>query len=474
MPGPDSAVSGRAQRPSSYSAAPARTQSAYGSAGSAARRPQSSPYRSTSPSQRGAYSGAYASARTQASYGSTLPQSSQQRSYAQTRSAAGSAGRKSKKKTSPIKVLAIILSSMLGVVLLGLGGLYFYVSGMLNAGNESVVNNLAVETPPELTADQMNILVLGLDYTESDSGEVQRDKENPQADMILYVQYDKKAQTIEMLQVPRDSYMGEDFNTGGTGKINAVYKHGPHTDNKIQNIVEVFNEVFQLPVDHWVTIDMESLRSMVDVFGGGTGIPVNIPYDIVEYDDNGNVAYQLPAGVHNLKGYDLEFFLRARKAEGMNRGDIDRLDNQKIFYSALFNYMRTMSWQEMVKLMPFFLQYIETDINPLECAALGVSVMNVPNENVLMGTLPCILNQGAYYGKSLVVPIPPQEAADFLNAHFRPAEVPVGVEMLNIAILNGITGPVVPGEMKRVSDNGTVEDQPDSVPAESTSATDAA
>ena len=227
-------------------------------------------------------------------------------------------------------------------------------------------------------------------------------------------------------------------------------------------------------MDHWVTIDMESLRSMVDVFGGGTGIPVNIPYDIVEYDDNGNVAYQLPAGVHNLKGYDLEFFLRARKAEGMNRGDIDRLNNQKIFYSALFNYMRTMSWQEMVKLMPFFLQYIETDINPLECAALGVSVMNVPNENILMGTLPCILNQGAYYGKSLVVPIPPQEAADFLNAHFRPAEVPVGVEMLNIATLNGITGPVVPGEMKRVSDNGTVEDQPDPVPAESTSATDAA
>lgn len=397
-------------------------------------------------------------------------------SAAQRPSAGGYAGRKPapKKKVSAIKVLAIILSSMLGVVLLGLGGLYLYVSTMLNAGNESVVNNLAVETPPELTEDQMNILVLGLDYTESDSEEVQRSKENPQADMIMYLQYDKKAQTIKMLQVPRDSFMGDNFNTGGTGKINGVYAHGPNKDNKVQNIVEVFNEVFQLPVDHWMTIDMESLRSMVDVFGGGAGIPVNVPYDIVEYDKKGNVAYQLPAGVHNLKGYDLEFFLRARKAEGMNRGDIDRLDNQKIFYSSLFNYMRTMSWQEMVKLMPFFLQYIETDINPLECAALGVSVMNVPNENILMGTLPCILNQGAYYGKSLVVPIPPQEAADFLNAHFRPAEVPVGVEMLNIATLNGITGPVVPGEMKRVSDNGTVEDQPDSVPAESTSATDAA
>lgn len=357
--------------------------------------------------------------------------------------------------------------------MLGLGGLYLYVSVMLNAGNESVVNNLAVETPPELTEDQMNILVLGLDYTESDSEEVQRSKENPQADMILYLQYDKKAQTIKMLQVPRDSFMGENFNTGGTGKINGVYSHGPNKDNKVQNIVEVFNQVFQLPVDHWMTIDMESLRSMVDVFGGGSGIPVNIPYDIVEYDDYGNVAYQLPAGVHNLKGYDLEFFLRARKAEGMNRGDIDRLDNQKIFYSALFNYMRTMSWQEMVKLMPFFLQYIETDINPLECAALGVSVMGVPNENILMGTLPCILNQGAYYGKSQVVLIAQQETADFLNEYFRPAEAPVGLEMLNIASLNGITEPVVPGEMKQVADNGTVEAQPEPTP-ESVSTANAA
>src|SRR5699024_10763220 len=163
---------------------------------------------------------------------------------------------------------------------------------------------------------------------------------------------------------------------------------------------------------------------MVEVFGGGGGIPVNVPYDMVEYDEYGNVMYQLPAGMHSLKGDDLEFFLRARKADGMNRGDIDRLDNQKIFYSALFNYMRTMSWQEMVKLMPFFLDYVETDISPLQCAALGVSVLGVPNENITMGTLPVILNQSAYYGSSQVVPVAIPETAVCLNTYFRPAEAP--------------------------------------------------
>ena len=99
--------------------------------------------------------------------------------------------------------------------------------------------------------------------------------------MIMYLQYDKKAQTMKMLLVPLDSFMGDNFNTGGTGKINGVYAHGPNKDNKVQNIVEVFNELFQLPVVHWMTIDMLCLRCMVDVFGGGAVIPVNFQYDIV-------------------------------------------------------------------------------------------------------------------------------------------------------------------------------------------------
>ena len=136
------------------------------------------------------------------------------------------------------------------------------------------------------------------------------------------------------------------------------------------------------------------------------------------------------------------------------------MDDQKIFYSALFNYMRTMSWQEMVKLMPFFLNYVETDISPLQCAALGVSVLGVPNENITMGTLPVILNQSAYYGSSQVVPVAIPETAVCLNTYFRPAEAPVSEGLLNIPVLNGITEPVVDCEMKQIGSGGTVTDAP--------------
>lgn len=372
-----------------------------------------------------------------------------------------------KKGASPLKIAGIILGALFLLILLLFAGIYLYASFKLNAGNSAVVNDVKHEVPPELTKDKMNILVLGLDYTESDSAVVKRSKENPQADMILYVQYDKKAKTIKMLQIPRDTYVGPNYGTGGTGKINATYSHGENKENRVQNVVQVLNDMYHLTVDHWITIDMESLREMVGIFGGGSGIPVNVPYDMREYDSKtGALNYKLDKGIHNLKGDDLEFFLRARHAEGMHRGDIDRLENQKIFYSALFSYMKTMTWQEMVKLMPFFLNYINTDINPLECAALGVSVLGVPNENILMGTMPSILepNRAYYNNKYLVVPTAGKEAADFLNENFRPKEAPVPLSDLNIPVLNGLTGPVAHSELKQVSDNGTVADVPEPEP----------
>ena len=84
--------------------------------------------------------------------------------------------------------------------------------------------------PPELQEEQMNILVLGLDYdNEQNANEAElgvvRSKENPMADMLLYVQYNKKTRQVRMLQVPRDMFVVTDESwhgyTMGTGKINA-------------------------------------------------------------------------------------------------------------------------------------------------------------------------------------------------------------------------------------------------------------
>ena len=88
---------------------------------------------------------------------------------------------------------------------------------MLNGGNAAVQNASGFNelVPPELQEEQLNILVLGLDYddeqnaNEAEEGVV-RSEENPMADMLLYVQYNKKTQQIRMLQIPRDMFVVTD------------------------------------------------------------------------------------------------------------------------------------------------------------------------------------------------------------------------------------------------------------------------
>lgn len=72
-----------------------------------------------------------------------------------------------------------------------------------------------IRTADELKGDVMNILVCGIDWNEG--------RTSANTDVIMYVTLDIKSKKVSAFQIPRDTYIGEDVNTGNTGKINAVY-----------------------------------------------------------------------------------------------------------------------------------------------------------------------------------------------------------------------------------------------------------
>ncbi|WP_367925778.1 LCP family protein [uncultured Ruthenibacterium sp.] len=389
--------------------------------------------------------------------------SSRQRSVQSTRSTAHAVDphapvtsrRRKKKRSTGKKVLAAFLVVLL-ITAGALGAFYWYVADSLKPEvSGSLTEEIA--TPPEYGKDLTNILVLGIDYDDNPEEEalgVQRSK-NGNTDMILYVQFNKKENTVHMLQIPRDTYVGLDLPTGGTGRINALYAHGEDQENRVQNLAQVLYDQLKLPVDDYVVIDMQMLKGMMTALGDQFALEVYVP---VTMEYNGS---RLEQGYHWLQGEELEFFLRQRKdASATPRGDLDRLNNQRYFYAALFKYMLTMSWQEMVKLMPVFLQYVETDISPLDCAALGVAALNVPAENILMGRLPVYGTQVKADGSNWVSGIAIQETADFLNEYFRPADAPVSADELNIQLPAPVSemGAVVDPEMSQMGTDGTVAD----------------
>lgn len=218
-------------------------------------------------------------------------------------------------------------------------------------------------------SDVLNFLLLGIDYEEG------RDFKN--TDMVMYINFDVKNSQLNMLQIPRDSYVG--MESTPNGKINAVMASGPDTENPINNIVDVIENQFKLPVDYYLSLDMDGMRDMVDALGG---IEVYVPKEL-SFDGS-----YLPPGLQLLDGAAAEFFVRVRIGEGFERSDIDRLENQRYFYAAFFRRLMNVGASDMLNLLPIFEKYVSTDFSESDILALINSLKATGSEGMLFARVP--------------------------------------------------------------------------------------
>ena len=121
---------------------------------------------------------------------------------------------KKKKKAKTLRTFIIAAVCVLAVVF----GANALINGMYQHGDKVDGD---IRTADELKGDVINILVCGIDWNEG--------RTSANTDVIMYVTLDIKSKKVSAFQIPRDTYIGEDVNTGNTGKINAVYgKNGSY------------------------------------------------------------------------------------------------------------------------------------------------------------------------------------------------------------------------------------------------------
>lgn len=318
-----------------------------------------------------------------------------------------SAPRRRKKKRSVLKTVLISLGCFVGVLAIGLFGLYQWVVRSISPEGGNPTINEIINTPTEYKGDVVNVLVCGIDYEEGRaySGDGSNDG---MTDMIMYVNFDVANHKINMLQIPRDTYPGEEYKHGNTGKINAVALY----NDGISSLMELIHEQYKLPVDYYVTIDMQSLKEIVDLFGG---IEVYIPKDI-SYKGS-----TLEQGYRNLDGEAAEFFVRNRNYA---QADIARLDMQRYFYQGLFARIRTATVWDLAKLAPVALKYVETNIPMDELISMGVSFLQVDSANIMMCKLPTYSAAQRYNDQSHLI-CDVAKTTDLLNQYFRTYGGPV-------------------------------------------------
>ena len=316
-------------------------------------------------------------------------------------------------RRSPWKpVIAVLL-----ILALVLGGLYWWVVHSISPGGGTPSIPELIRTPSEFKGDVVNVLVCGIDYEEGRGYGNDGDSNDGMTDMIMYVSFDVANKKISMMQIPRNVVVG-DKAPASNGQINSVALTG----GGIAALAQTINDQLKLPVDEWVSIDMESLRKVVDVFGG---VWVTVPHDI-EY-----AGSRIEQGYRKLDGAAAEFFVRNRKGEGYSNSDLDRLMMQRYFYQGLLRELREMTVWDAAKMVPVACSYVKTSMPTSTIVSLAVSLLKVDSADIMLCRMP-VYQAAQYYNGNSVVVADAVGTADLLNQYFRTYGGPVPAEELDL------------------------------------------
>lgn len=197
-----------------------------------------------------------------------------------------------------LMVLLIVLASLL-IYKVGRAMYDSYIGGAEEEPDTSHVDPVIYETTPVAQSTKVGYYLLGVMGDEDAEGET---------DLLSLVCFDKEKKTMRILQMPQDTYLGEDdtFKVKRLSEVfatpqdllwcnvcrcrvyePAVGEEMTHADcgsklatkegSSTVNLVEVFNHQYGLPIDGYFLFEQETFRKLVDLIGGVT---VDLAFDV--------------------------------------------------------------------------------------------------------------------------------------------------------------------------------------------------
>jgi LCP family protein required for cell wall assembly len=170
---------------------------------------------------------------------------------------------------------------------------------------------------PEQTAAQKPVTFL---LVGSDTRAMVADGEDPdgRSDAIMIARFSADRRHAQLVSIPRDSWV--DIPGHGKNKINAAYAFGGPT-----LLIQTVEQLTQVRIDHYVTIDFDGLIQVTDHLGG-----VNVKVA----ETTTHKGYTFPAGVNHLDGDQVRAYLQQRK--NLPGGDFDRVRRQQQYLKVMF------------------------------------------------------------------------------------------------------------------------------------------
>jgi LCP family protein required for cell wall assembly len=196
--------------------------------------------------------------------------------------------------------------------------------------------------------ESRNILLIGKDPSYSNF------------DILIVVSVDEKEKNVRIVDLPRDIYIDyvnsileeleknadEFFHEKGARKLNAAHvvgrkiKYSPETERfagkqEINFLADLIDEIFDIEIDDYMSVETDGFREMVDYFGG---VVVDVPYAMHYEDPLQDLYIHLEPGLQVLDGSQAEGFVRFRQGtnEYGRMVSYSRAENTFLFLRSFF------------------------------------------------------------------------------------------------------------------------------------------
>jgi LCP family protein required for cell wall assembly len=213
----------------------------------------------------------------------------------------------------------VVLAALTSIVVVCLAGASVggYVLVKYNSINR--VDNLSLDQ--QSSGDPENYLIVAVDTREGQASK--------NTDTIMVARVDPKSDRLALTSFPRD-LMVTIADTGEIGMINSAYGRSKEGE---QNLINTLRQNFGVPIHHFVEVNFESFKRVVDDVGG-----VSIWFPTAVRDRSAGLYVDQP-GCRKLDGEVALAFARSRKLqimtpngwEGDPRSDLSRVQRQQIF-----------------------------------------------------------------------------------------------------------------------------------------------
>ncbi len=191
-----------------------------------------------------------------------------------------------------------------------------------------------------------SILVMGVDDND------ERALGSNRTDTMIVVTMNPEKGKVNMVSIPRDTFTyidSKDF--VGYSKINAAY-----TYNKEDGAIDAVENLLDIPIDFYVTVDFQAFEKIVDALGG---VKVDVPVAISEANAQLTKMVELDPGEQTLTGEEALAFARTRKIDNdIKRGERQQMVVQAVLkkamavgsigkYSDVMNSLTNHLWTDM-------------------------------------------------------------------------------------------------------------------------------